>query len=113
MNTRLAMSVAQSSRDYKNTKCLAALLENDEAFVTASYPSTPTPALFKGQVLSGLAAVVMILTGWKMIAPAAVWGAEMGETIPVPALEDSIATGFCPSTPPEWEKAHPDFIAAM
>jgi hypothetical protein len=33
----LAMLVAQSSRHYKNTNCLAALLENDGAFVTEPF----------------------------------------------------------------------------
>lgn len=41
------MSVAQSSPDNKNTKWPAALLENDGAFVTASYSSTPSYRVFK------------------------------------------------------------------
>jgi hypothetical protein len=47
LKTSLTMLVAQSSRHYKNTNCLVALLENDGTFVTASYCSTPNYALFK------------------------------------------------------------------
>src|SRR5688572_26434328 len=55
LKTTLTMLVAQSSRHYKNTKCLAALLENDGAFVTGE--------LFFYRKLSGFQDELLRFTG--------------------------------------------------